>query len=495
MRKLRQSRLGISSDGFLCILPRDSDSPVFAVPGGPNLTKLIPDELLTLVFDHLPPRYSERYLWTNRHASALSVLLVCKRWHRCYAPFFYRKLNIDKKIRSIKLSKTLEHQPELCDHVREVEVTVNKRKPDIDFLTNILQRCSKIRTLSLHGDWSEDMQPLLETIARLEYIDTLSFTSSTAGPSVYAILRQLERSTLKHLRLERFGVGRAEQLEAPWSRNSTVFTAQQAEQLLPRTRHRSGSVSSLTICDPAAPAEVIRLIMNWPAALVSFTSCHLCHSPWALEYTSTIIQRILYTQCESLRHVSIGIIPDVSTDPTSIPDFTTLQYLETLQLSGYNLFAEEGSTALRKLSAPCLSHLIVSFDTEDQHSTHYSDFADNNLSWFKNFAALASKCSTLALKTIYIDFRPDSYPFDIDEGACWPWVYLDEAAAALSKAGVTLTYGQPVWSADEWEEHKLRAKIRRAHCRGEHAQRRNGEHTNSLPGTSIFCDDCEWARD
>lgn len=455
---------------------------------------MIPDELLALVFDHLPPRHSEDYYWPNTHASALSMLLVCRRWHRCYTPFFYRKLNIEKKIRSIKLSKTLEHRPELCDHIRELRFTVNQSKLDINFLTNILQRCSKIRKLSLHGDWSEDMQPLLETVARLEYIDTLSFSGSAAGPSVNAILRQLERPTLKHLRLERFGVGRAEQLDAPWPQNSTAFTGQQAEQLLPRTRHHSGSVTSLTICDPAAPAEVTQLIMNWPASLVSFTCYYLCHSIWALEYTPTIMQKILHTQCESLRHVSLGIVPGAPTDPTSIPDFTALQCLETLQLSKYNLFAEDGSTALRKLSAPCLRHLIVNFDTEDQHSTHYSDLTDNHVSWFNNFATLATKSSTLALKTIYIDFRPDDYPGDIDEGVCWPWVYLDEAAAALSRADITLTYSQPVWSANEWEEHKLKAEIRRAHCRGEHAQR-NGDHASGLPGAAVFCDDCEWERD
>ena len=155
--------------------------------------------------------------------------------------------------------------------------------------------------------------------------------------------------------------------------------------------------------------------------------------------------------CKSLRFIEIGIIPWAN---DGMPNFSGFPYLEQLHLSR-RLLAETPSDALSKLAAPCLHHVAMSFSTEDQHSEDYKEFATGQVRWFADFAALkTSEYPTSRLETIFVHFNPTDSPFWFSdfEDVTWPWVYLDEAAQIVAQHGLKLTYSEPGWSKQEWDE-------------------------------------------
>jgi hypothetical protein len=211
-------------------------------------------------------------------------------------------------------------------------------------------------------------------------------------------------------------------------------------------------VASLVLSDPSTPLQVTEHLLRWPARLQKLSLTSLTHARHAQEYSLTNIERLLGSHCKSLRFIEIGIIPWVN---DSMPDFSGFPYLERLHLSRYQLLAETSSNALRKLAAPCLRHVAISFCTEDQHSEDYKEFATEQVRWFADFAALkTSEYPTSRLETIFVQFNPTDSPFWFSDfqDVTWPWVYLDEAAQIVAQHGLNLTYSEPGWSKREWDE-------------------------------------------
>ncbi|MCJ1316031.1 hypothetical protein MMC15_001351 [Xylographa vitiligo] len=456
----KQSTLGISLDGLLCVLPQRRRTP-----DGPDLTATIPDELLSLIFDFLPPAYSRDAYPVKDLANPLSLLFVCRRWQRCYTPILYRELYIKKDRRPKKLLKTLEYQPPLSGYIKTLDINIDSHRINIDALTSVVQHSCHVRKITLSANMGEELRPLLEAIARLEYLELLRLHCS---PSMYTIAHQLERPSLRHLELWCYGWGIGDKLRASEPEDGVVFTKHHAKSLLPLAHHYTGALTSLAILNPAAPPEVTGFIICWPTALVRFTAT-LSHSFFAHRYTPASMERILLRQRHSLKDITLGALSfSRGQGGSGMLDFSSFHSLETLSMSCYNIFSEAAATTLQKLSAPLLHHLSISFATEEQHDTHFSSFGADEVTWFKNFASAANSANT-ALRTVFVEFDPDSYIYDgIDQNLRWPWAYLDEAAQALAEIGITLTYSPPRWTIEQWEEEKVQAKMRIEHDGGEY---------------------------
>ncbi|MCJ1437599.1 hypothetical protein MMC27_006986 [Xylographa pallens] len=482
---LRQSKLGISPDGLLCFLPQPRRTPA-----GPDLSSTIPDELLSLILGYLPPTSSRNPYCDEDPTDPLALLLVCRRWHRCYTPVLYRELYIRKIHRPKKLLQTLELRPTFSSYIKALDINIRSRRMNIDVLASIVRHSFLIRKLSLSTDPGEELRPLLEAIARLEYLDSLCFLCS---PSMCTIVHQLERPSLRHLELSWYGWGIGDdEIGASKPPNDIMFTIHQAKRLLPLTYHYTGALTSLTIYNPAVPPKVTESIMCWPTALVSFTAACLYHTSFAYRHTPASMERILGRQRHSLKEISLGIMPfHGNQGEFRMLDFSSFCSLETLSMSCHNLFSSEPeATTLQKLSAPLMHHLRISFASESQDGPYFSSFGAEKATWFKNFASAAKSANT-ALKTIFIEFDPDDdVQYEIDQDHRWPWTYLDEAAQALSESGITMTYSRPLWTSEQWEEEKVQAKIRKAHDKGEH-QHQNKEHLQGSSVGEVFCRECQ----
>ena len=480
---LRQSKLGVSPEGLLCFLPRPRRTPA-----GPDLSSTIPDELLSLILGYLPPTSSRDPRYEDDSTDPLAILLVCRRWHRCYTPVLYRELYLGKIHRPKKLLQTLELRPAFRRYIKALGISISRRT-NMDALTAIIRHAILIRKISLNANPGEELRSLLDTIARLEYLDSLSLL---CGPSMCTVVHHLRRPSLRHLELSWYGWGIGDQSRSrKLLINDIVFTIRQARILLPPADHYTGGLTSLTIFNPAVPPTVTESIMCWPTALVRFTAVCLSHALRIYHHTPASMETILGRQRESLKEISLGIMPFQGNQGESrMIDFSSFCTLETLSMSCHNFFSSEPeATTLQKLSAPLLHHLCVSFATEGQDRPHFSTFGADKATWFQKFASEAKSANT-ALKTIFIAFEPDDCIDDIDENCRWPWAYLDEAAQALSKSGITMTYSRPCWTLEQWEEEKVQAKMRIAHDLGEH-QPQNKEHVQRSSVSGVVCRECQ----
>ena len=337
----------------------------------------------------------------------------------------------------------------LRGNVRAIHMSVsNPNQNTCNNIARIVAHCKAISKVSLHTD--KDMpnhaSSLFDAIQNLPRLESLHLSR----PSLQTVLGRFDLPSLKTLDLSRYGIGDRGNLSAPWPLD--VPTSQQdLDQLLPYNRYHTGTVTSLSLSDPSTPLRVTEHLLRWPARLQKLSLTSLTHTKRAREYSLTSIERLLGMHCKSLRFIEIGIIPWAN---DGMPNFSGFPYLEQLHLSR-RLLAETPSDALSKLAAPCLHHVAMSFSTEDQHSEDYKEFATGQVRWFADFAALkTSEYPTSRLETIFVHFNPTDSPFWFSdfEDVTWPWVYLDEAAQIVAQHGLKLTYSEPGWSKQEWDE-------------------------------------------
>lgn len=485
--RLKQSYLGSSSQGTLCILPCPWDiSPSRTL--GKCFISTLPDELLAEVLEFLaPPSY---FLHNSQYEQLLPILFVCRRWRRLYEPLLYRRIDLgyngwEKLRRTYRLLETLKQRPELRACVRETDIQLFKINDTTSgAIADILRYCeSSLRKLSLHTRWeSSAIWPILCTIRNFPRLEALRFSGYEGGPALQMILTHFDGTVLKTLALSRYGLSFGDGPGAPWnSANATgpPFISASAENLLAAHRIR-GKVTTLKLNDPSAPLHITELLVHWPACLVSLTLTNLTQSKFWGQYSVRAVQRCLDYHCHSLEHVTLGIL---ASDANHMPEFSHFPKLQTLQISSYNILFERTHVAAAKLSgAPSmLRHLSVSFCTEDQHQESFKEFGAERLRWMEDFAGRMTTKGTTSdgktfnrLQTIHVEFNPDDYlPSWSGEEALtgdmpsWPWQHVDQAAQALSKLGTRMTYSTPSMSKREWFRmlKRARRKARRRRAR------------------------------
>lgn len=455
MVRLRQSYLGSSPQRTLFIVPRP---PQRSQPLGKCFISSLPDELLAQILDHLAP--PNLFYHGPEYEKYLPILIVCERWRRLYEPILYRGIDLghagwQKPRRTARLVKTFEDRPGIPGHVREIHIQIYQPSDaTCRMVVWVIQCCKSLRKLSLHMTMSSTVWPIIHTASKLPRLETLQLTGYEGGPALQMILTHFDLPTLKELHLSRYGLSVDNGPKAPW-RSVAGSTPPSLDHIF---SHHScnGAVTALSLTDPSAPPDITKSLLQWPAHLTSLSIDFLAHSIYALMYTVGAMQQLLDTQCESLQHVVIGIIPG---QPRNIPNFCHFQRLQTLQLSKYNLLTETPHEAAVKLSPPMLRQLAISFSPEDQHQESPHDFLNDQIRWLENFAShvTVNRTANCRLDTVFVDFNPDTGRgiSDEPEHMIWPWEYLEKAVQALSRYSVTMTYSTPEYTKQEWSDMLL----------------------------------------
>lgn len=385
------------------------------------------------------------------------MTLVCKRWRRIYGPFLCRRIDLgyngwENCKRVWQLLKNLDDRPDIRWYVQTIDLQAhNPNQSTCKNLARVVAHCKATRRIKLHTGLKNRSWPLLNAMKDLPHLESLRLSGHSSGPSIRMIFELFDLPSLKSLELSRYGVGKDADPGTPWPSDIAV-TRHDLDQLLPPSRYHTSSVASLVLSNPSTPLLVSEHLLHWPARLEQLSITHLTHSKYAAQYNLNNIERLLGMHRQSLRYIKIGITPDKN---HGMPNFSSFPYLEELYLSTYQILLDTPSSALRKLAAPSLRHLTMTFNAEDEHPESYKAFAKALVRWMADFASLKrSDYPNSRLKTIFIGFQPGDNPlwFTNFEDVTWPWDYLDQAVQILAQHGLALTYSEPRWEKQEWEE-------------------------------------------
>jgi hypothetical protein len=462
MVRLRQSYLGSSPQRTLFIVPRPPRPPP---PSGECYISSLPDELLAQILDHLAP--PTRFYHQSEYENCLGIPTVCERWRRLYEPILYRRIDLgysgwQKPRRTARLVKTFEERPGMPGHVRDLDVQIYKPSDaTCRLVTSVVLCCRSIRKLSLHMPMSPTIWPIIHASSKIPRLERLGLSGIGDGPALQMILAHFGTHPLTELKLNRYGLSVDDGPSAPW-RSGSQSTYPNLDHTF-SNHFYNGAVSTLILSDPSAPPYITKRFLQWPAHLTRLSLTFLIHSIYATQYSLGAMQELLNTQCESLQHVTIGIIPCA---PNGIPNFSHFLRLQTLELNRVNLFSEKPRVAAAKLSAPLLRHLGVNFCTEDQHHVNIDSFATEQVRWLEELVSYVGVKSTASSKldTVFVEFTPETpyYTADELEHMIWPWEPLEQAVKALSRYGVTMTYSTPECPKQDWS--RVIARIRTEHA-------------------------------
>ncbi|MCJ1431890.1 hypothetical protein MMC27_001246 [Xylographa pallens] len=350
-----------------------------------------------------------------------------------------------------RLLNNLSEHPARGSYVREVSFMLWRPKTVAwERAYSLLSCCRHIRSASLHVDLTADALPLIELLAT-HPLRQLSLSGHSSGPALKMLLDYFSLSTLQYLYLSRYGVTTG-QPAAEWKRTILVPVSQDVlDQFLPPHRLYTSPLTTIILSDPSTPPEVSAHLLRWPRRLETLTLTGLNHSVYNGDYTLPGIQRMLDVQCKSLKRIHLGIFRGGS------PDFSAFSCLEWLSISMWQLQETEPAIVFRKLAAPRLRVLRISFSPEDQHSESHTDFTQPVVNWFSDFAACKTKNSAATasgLETILVVFKPNIGSWLGREilDCPWPWDNLEEAARRVSEHNITLTYDEPTCTRQIWHE-------------------------------------------
>lgn len=418
----------------------------------------MPDELLCRVLEYLAPERTSHSGSGFGYIPCLHILLVCRRWERLYCSFFYRNIDLGyfgwQNLRQIRqLEAILRQRPDLCDAVRMVRF--ESQQPSdatCEMIADILSYSKGLRNFELHTEWTQSTWIILNAAKRAP-LATLKLSGFGGGPSLQMILKHFSLPTLKKVSLNRYGLGSGDEPGAPWYPSSDA-AHEDLSLLLPSTS--PCNATTMELFTPSAPAHVTKSFLQWPARLTNLTMSFIMNSACGEEYTVDAVQEILDDHRHTLQHISLGIL---TRGIERLPDFSSFTSLESLQMHGYNMFEDSPCRAAARLDAPRLRHLRISFDTEDQHETPFTDFESDKLDWLEDFVGYITP-TTNRLETVFVEFDPDVSVVDLNwmYYETWPWSYIDQAVGLFAGCNVAMTYTQPRYSRKEWDQAVERRK-------------------------------------
>lgn len=447
MGHLRQTCLGASPHQTLCIMPDYHQRPT--VPTEECFIRKMPDELLCRTLEYLAPAQDSNGLW--RYGPCLPIPLVCRRWEHLFSSISYR--NIDFRDTPVKqLDATLRQRPELGVAVRGVLISINKPSDaTCEMVANILRCCKGLRKFELDIEiWTRNIWIILNAAKRAP----LATLELSGGPSLQMILKHFNLPTLKEVSLDFIGLNNGEEPGAA-SYHSPDTAYEDLKLLLSSTS--PCNVTTMVLARPDTPAHVTRSFLQWPARLTSLTmeSLHNKFTHETVAYTVEDIQGILDDHHHTLQHLSLGFLDG----DTSLPDFSSLTSLDSLQIHGINLFNESPRRAASKW-APLLRYLGISLGTFENGDFNEESFAPDKICWFEDFFGHMTP-GTNKLETVFVEDQVYKEG-DWVEDDYWPWAYLDLAVGILAAHNVAMTYTQPLISREEFYREVERRTLRAA---------------------------------
>jgi hypothetical protein len=254
----------------------------------PDWIFILPDEILSEIFSHLPPQQWWNLVWNRQPKEAINkafpLALVCKRWQRIYEPMLYHELGFLCKPESgpgsrfRRILAILTARPRLYRHVRSINVHINDN-PKLAFqdLANDFEEFTGLRTVTFSSCYPEGSRCLLEAITRLPLLEDLTLRGVSATVSIQVVLQNFLLPSLKRLELSRYGVSNSSTEFAALDRNwkgdppPLSHTQTQLEQLLSPAQYLTGNVVSMAFEESTASFNITEHLLRWPTRLVELS--------------------------------------------------------------------------------------------------------------------------------------------------------------------------------------------------------------------------------
>ena len=321
------------------------------------------------------------------------------------------------------------------------------------------------------------MWKLIHCFKHCNKLQTLNFAANIATCGLETVLKHCDMVSLRTLSLSTYGgchgddpggewpFGSQSNLESSLKRLSSLFTDHCGR----------GLMTTLRLSHPAVDASITKSVVQWPARLVRFDLTMVKYTEYAHQYTAFAVQKMLDHHKESLECVRLGILSQDQGSTYFIPDLSQFLRLRTLQLSSYNLLQENPLVAAEKLggNACMLKYLDVSFSMEIPDPDTFYDFQLDDVQWFRDFVTrmksqdvTPNRSPSQRLDSIHINCNPVQHlpTFEICIPALkdrirvhpWPWEHVDQAAKAVGKLGIKMTY-TATFTKREWVRGVRRA--------------------------------------
>ncbi|KAH8422681.1 F-box protein [Aspergillus melleus] len=456
MSTIVQTQPSSSAQNPLCFARPPSD--VLSLRG---TISALPNELLAYIFWNL-----EDYRLPYERQPPLQWLVlarVCRRWRDIIDTFLYRNLILrgrDESRHSLLL-KAFRDRQHLREYPRTLNLTLEGNVVSRD-IAQIMALLTSVREISFQADFDEPHRPLLQIITSMAP-EKLFLRGLAFGPSVNMLFDVFQyMPSLHELHLTRWGWSREKRLHTGYTQNDNVLVgSDDLRQALSMERRRTAAFTVLNLQEPNTSARVTECLLHWPARLEELSMKFLCHSHYAVDYQTHSLQTLLSIHQQTLKKITIGVIPQ---HQGGIPDFSGFPCLEELCVSAYSILhdpEETPWTAYRKLSTPSLRRLEIDFSTEDQHCESWTDYFEDQLDWTEDFLeivapGLHTSPPETRLRNVHINFNPKMpwRPMEL----IWPWHWLIEATKVATPLGISLTYSTPSWTMEDYEQTQERMR-------------------------------------
>ena len=348
MAHLTQSRLGSSLQRKLCILPTPPRK-TFEI----CFISKLPNEVLVEILRCFP--------------KAKPILHVCRLWQDFYEPIYYRSLIFvcmeqQEKTSVDNLVRTLEQRSDLSNYVRVLDLVLYKpRAAMVRLLVKLIGLCKLITTLECCSDRSSSMWLIIVAAANLDHLKRLKFKSRVMNLGEYTGL-VYDTPIQQTIGISHSGL---------WTGSVTQTFPHSLRNIFTNGQFNS-TMTYLEIKDPLVDPYSTRILLEWPANLVSITIESLVHSRYSVQYTVDAIEQLLRSQRNSLKYITLDVIPGLR---AGIPNLSSFQCLQDLKLSAKNLLVEKAWDASVKLNAPRLRHLKIDFAPECCCAQTYNRFS------------------------------------------------------------------------------------------------------------------------
>ncbi|MCJ1325816.1 hypothetical protein MMC10_002479 [Thelotrema lepadinum] len=408
---------------------------------------------MDLINTLLPPEILTRILeYAHKEQAGIGkgmpkILLVCHHWTLLAEPIVWRELKIrrlpqlfrnserGKKQREWQLRAidSLKSYPRFRQYTRELDFDLYHSSRSSE-AAKLMEYCQNLVVVSLH--------------AESPYSDYFPVDSLRGLPRLQEVYLRGFRTRSK--------------------RDSGSTECAYAKVALPVDR-QEGNLRSLCISDMSLGQELVNYLLSLPLTLESFSSSDLyCPGCDSGTCARSLQQRLLETHHETLSKVTVQCS---DARRPEILDFSSMKRLRHLCISAHDLFFEDPKEAYRKLSAPLIRRIDLSFALRYPEHTLLFEFKE--LAWMEMFlSTLKSTSPYNQLSDIHLYYHPDiefksagpynqlsdmhlyyhpdiEYKFDLP----WPWGYVLEAEESAANMGFKITHDEgSFYTKEDWEK-------------------------------------------
>ena len=220
------------------------------------------------------------------------------------------------------LLATLKARPDLSACVYRLEIT-----PYISNLENLynkkitvelIQLCKpSLRSALPYTDWQSDyVRPLIYAFEG-HNLHTLEILGTKSGIGLQTVIDYLDAPTLRNLRARRYGC-----LNPKFDNTPGMDTFNTSDDSRNKFVHEltdragQGSITSLTLNENTACAQITQALIAWPIRLIKLelNSMRRSYISYYLPYTAPQVQVMLEPHSESLEELTLGIMKYKSND-------------------------------------------------------------------------------------------------------------------------------------------------------------------------------------